>query len=145
MKKNLNIAYLNGAEGIIKKVSSGESGGSSNSDDQNGPLYYKFVENQYLESELSSGSYPNVFAECRHTGVLGPLWGTPQWLQSFLGPKFTQPVWADAFVFMPCDYLSSKKEYHMFKTYEELREMVYDLPEAVRITKEEYYEGRNIE
>lgn len=127
---------------VLNKIDSGDNGSS---DDQNELLYYKLIENKNLESDVSNGDYPNVFSECRHVGVLGPLWGTPQWLQSFLGPNFSQPLYADAFVFIPCDYLDRNKQYHRFKTYEELREMIPVLPEATRITKEEYYEGRNIE
>lgn len=124
---------------VLNKIDSGNGSTSGSSD---GPLYYKLVEKKNLETEISSGNYPNVFSECRHVGVLGPLWGTPQWLQSFLGPKFSQPLYADAFVFMPCDYKHNSSSYYRFKTYEELREMIPELPEAIRITKEEYYEGR---
>ena len=55
---------------VLNKIDSGDSGSS---DDQNELLYYKLIENKNLESDVSNGDYPNVFSECRHVGVLGPL------------------------------------------------------------------------
>lgn len=63
MKKNLNIAYLNGAEGMIRRggASSGELGGGSNSGDTIKWEYYKVdlekANNKDLAEEIILTAY----------------------------------------------------------------------------------------
>lgn len=58
MKKNLNIAYLNGAEGMIRRGASGgsgESGGGSGNGSNtinSRVIYYKTVDGLYQDSDL---------------------------------------------------------------------------------------------
>ena len=60
MKKNLNIAYLNGAEGMIRRggASSGESGGGSNSGDSGSSGDSKIV---YTDINKASGGIFEAF------------------------------------------------------------------------------------
>ena len=51
MKKNLNIAYLNGAEGMIRRGASGGSGNGSNTTNSRA-IYYKTVDGIYQDSDI---------------------------------------------------------------------------------------------
>lgn len=56
MKKNLNIAYLNGAEGMIRRgaASSGGSGSSGSSGTEDNVIYYKTPSPLLLDSSADS-------------------------------------------------------------------------------------------
>ena len=71
MKKNLNIAYLNGAEGLVRKAAS--SGGSGGGD--NDVLYYKLTDafKQKLEEDGSMNDmfFCAIFGVCSNFIIKG--------------------------------------------------------------------------
>lgn len=157
MKKNLNIAYLNGAEGIRRcsassggSGSGGESGGSGSGSGDNNFKYYKFDpftitetiyyydETQYLithmRSQLNGGRY---------------MYGTFAGLIKYFG-NLSQNPYVDAFAFSPTDlYLGPEKGWITIKSYEEaaaLYPMAFPpISYVTEITAEEYWEHFNAE
>lgn len=134
------IKTWNGTEWIEQSGGSGESGSGSSSNDAE-TLYYKFDEPQYIGNDVDEGKYPDVFAHLRHNGVGRVQYGSTQFLQGIIGPAFSNPIYIDAFAFIPFAFKQTTlDELTILNTYEDVRNMIDVLPSATRITAEEYWQ-----
>ena len=154
MKKNLNIAYLNGAEGMIRRGGassggSGESGGSgsgSGSGDEH-VIYYKCDNGlTHISDFMGLGA---CMANMRSDGpdnrpdykMYHPLIVAEESHGSL-----SQNVYIDAFALMPIKtYISNQGGWFISHSYEEFRELNPNIPPATRITAEEYWQYFNAE
>lgn len=152
MKKNLNIAYLNGAEGMIKRggassggsVDSGESGSGSGDEHV---IYYKCDNGStHINDFMGLGA---CMANMRSDGPSNrPDYKMyhPLTVAGVSHGSLSQSVYIDAFALMPIKtYISNQGGWFISHSYEEFRELNPNIPPATRITAEEYWSGFNAE
>lgn len=146
MKKNLNIAYLNGAEGMIRRGASGgsgESGGGSSINDE--ALYYKFEE-PLIMWDASDLFYKeeNLFSRVRGSvDNTNYYYGTISSLNVLFGLRYSSKPNIDAFEFKPIQLVKSFSDTSVvtYKDYETLSANIPEIcPPATRITAEEYWQ-----
>ena len=152
MKKNLNIAYLNGAEGIIRRGAnegSEESGGSGSG--SSAPQYYKFDKDAAMASNL------DLFKLC-HYIVGACAFIRNEWYDTIeiqTSGKWIYGLWDSGgnfgkgdvlnylvgLCFIPCKMTSESDELKQYNTLEEFSadRGVENTSFLVPISEEEFY------
>lgn len=141
MKKNLNIAYLNGAEGMIRRggASSGGLGNGSGSSLKYLPKYYSIdwsVADEGWTTVLTDGNLNRVAATAKGGGVIA---------------AYTPPSEIEAFSFLPVGFQNrSTFDVTFFETLESVIDYIktvfgvtISMNGIKEISEEEYYSFDN--
>lgn len=133
MKKNLNIAYLNGAEGMIRKGGASSGGNSDGSGEQN--IYYYTINGRNALVYFSNKVKTRV-------GLYSDIWitSTAKWLYEWYetGSK-NNTVFAIEVQYPIEDYLTGEDSLILNSLEEAVDYFELNISDFTPITKEQFY------